>query len=82
MRKIIVMTAMAVTAFGLAACNKNDSGNLKGQDDRARTTAVRMIVARMIVARTIVARMTAVRTIGARTTVDHRAAAPLAQLHA
>ena len=36
MRKIIVMTAMAVTAFGLAACNKNDSGNLKGQDDRGQ----------------------------------------------
>ena len=36
MRKIIVMTAMAVTAFGLAACQKNDSGNLKGQDDRGQ----------------------------------------------
>ena len=29
MRKIIAMTAIVVTAFGLAACHKNDSGNLK-----------------------------------------------------
>jgi len=38
-RKIIVMTAMAVTAFGLAACHKKDSGtdgDLKGQDDRGQ----------------------------------------------
>ena len=36
MRKIIAMMAIVVTAFGLAACHKNDSGNLKGQDDRGQ----------------------------------------------
>jgi hypothetical protein len=35
-RKIIAMTAMVVTAVGLAACHKKDAGDLKGQDDRGQ----------------------------------------------